>query len=274
MAKRIYAYDGDKFVSLDKLSIDPDNLAFGRSFGVFDFMRAENYKFHFLEDHLNRFKEGQHFLFGRTVYSKKVLRGILSQLQKKNKLKDSTFKLILSGIIKEGTMHPYLIIINKVYIPYDIRNYTHGARMLMEEYTREHAQYKSIYYLNTFRAFNKMKKAKAIDILFYNEDIVTEASRSNVFIVKNNAIYTPESTILQGITRKKIIEYLGQKFAIQEQDFNINELLDADEVFISSTLKKIMPVVKVGEYSIADGKVGPITNRMMVVFQSELDKIA
>lgn len=266
MKDKIYAYDNGSFVLLESLNISPDNLAFGRSFGVFDFFRAEDGVMLFLEDHLARFEEAQSFLFDKLVYSFEEINQILNQLQQHNRMQDSTFKIILSGMIINDRLEPYLIIINNPYIPYEERYYTNGCKLLMDEYSRAHPTFKSIYYLNSFRRHNLMQELDAIDILYYSTEQVTEASRSNVFIAKNNTIYTPQTSILKGVTRKAILDNLSEQYDIKVMDFGINELLEADELFLSSTLKKIMPVVQVGKHIIGNGKVGPLSEQIMKEF--------
>ncbi|MBT8228665.1 MAG: aminotransferase class IV [Bacteroidia bacterium] len=267
MKDRLIAYDNGNYVLLNDLNISPDNLAFGRSFGVFDFFRAEDGVMLFLEDHLARFENAQSFLFEKVIYSHRQLTMILNELQSRNKLKDSTYKLILSGIIRNKRLEPYLIIINNAYTPFDEKYYKDGCKLLMDDYSRAHPSYKSIYYLNSFRRHNLMQDMDAIDILYYSTEQVTEASRSNVFIVKNNTLYTPQTSILMGVTRKAILDNLSDRYDIKVMDFGINELLGGDEVFLSSTLKKIMPVVQVGEHIIGNGKVGPMTLKIMDEFK-------
>ena len=192
-------------------------------------------------------------------------------MNERNNRDMSTFKIVLSGTLKNSRLVPHLIIINENYIAFNKSLYQNGAKLLLEEYTRVNPGYKSLYYLNTFRRYNEMQDQGAIDLLFYNKGFVTEASRSNVYMVKNGAIYTPASSILNGVVRKNILEHLSTDYQLQVQDFTLNELLNADEVFITSTLKKIMPIVRLGEHTIADGTIGNYTQAIMTSFEQLVD---
>lgn len=270
MASKLIAYNNGKFVPLKKLRIEPDNLGYARNFGVFDFLRASGKKGIFIEDHLDRFENAQKFLFDEIVYSKSTILDIIDTLLSRNNLDLSTLKLILSGEIKKKKLKPYLVIINKPYKAFKKKFYLRGTKLLLREYTRASAEVKSLDYFESFKLYNQMQYEDAIDVLYYNETTVTEASRSNIFMVKNNTIYTPESSILEGITRKQILERINFENAIIIRDFSLSELLDADEVFISSTLKKVMPIVNIGDYTINIGEVGPITKQMMNAFDNHV----
>ncbi len=94
--------------------------------------------------------------------------------------------------------------------------------------------------------------------------MVSESSRSNFFIVKNGIISTPDSHILMGITRKKILELDGH---VQIRPVSFEETLEADEAFISSTTKILLPVIKIDEHKIGTGKPGPVTLAMLAKFK-------
>jgi len=89
-----------------------------------------------------------------------------------------------------------------------------------------------------------MKSVGGDDILYYNNDSVSECPRSNIFMVsQDNTIITPANNMLKGITRKNIIavaEANGLK--LEQRDISLNEMKKAKEVFISSSTKRIIPV--------------------------------
>lgn len=99
-------------------------------------------------------------------------------------------------------------------------------------------------------------------ILFNEFNQLTEASSSNVFIVKNNTIMTPplDNQILPGVTRHILLSILQQhsKFTIEERTISHEEVLTADEVWLTSSTKEIAPVVKIDENIIASGEVGDV----------------
>ena len=101
------------------------------------------------------------------------------------------------------------------------------------------------------------------EILLYNENNeLTECGACNAYIVKNGVIATPplDHQILPGITRQMLLDILRAdgSLTIEERVVTMDEVWDADEVWISSSSKEVMPVVKLDGKLVGDGKVGPI----------------
>lgn len=110
------------------------------------------------------------------------------------------------------------------------------------------------------------QKAKDLgfdDAIFVRDEIVTEGTFANCFIVdKDNTLITkaPDNLILQGITRNRLIEIAKEKgIKVVERNFDVAEMLSAKEVFLTSSSLIIRPVTKIDGKLIADGKVGEIT---------------
>lgn len=266
------SYNNGEYSYSNQITIPVDNLGYNRSFGVFDFMRMEGGVILFLEDYLERFKNSQRFLFKKAPYSKKEIKEILSTLIELNKVKESTFKFILSANIVDGKMEPHMVVLNAPYNAYPPRYFTKGSNMLDVSYVRENAEIKTLNYMTSFQHYDEMQKNKSVDILFHKKDKVSEASRSNVFMIKKGQIYTSKDDILNGITRKAIIRGFKGKLKVKVKNIGYKELLAADEVFASSTLKKVMPIVKIGKNKIGKGQVGPITKQAITRFQEISDQ--
>ena len=99
-------------------------------------------------------------------------------------------------------------------------------------------------------------------ILYNSRKEVTEAAACNVFIVKNGVIATPllDAQKLPGITRYMLLEILRRdgSIKVQERVVSLDELLQADEVWLSSSSKNIVPVVAIDGRPVGDGSVGDI----------------
>ncbi|MCF2947797.1 aminotransferase class IV [Paraglaciecola aquimarina] len=107
-------------------------------------------------------------------------------------------------------------------------------------------------------------------ILFNTKDELTEASSSNVFIVKGNTIMTPplDNQILPGITRHILLAVLREhsQFNIEERVISYQEVINADEVWLTSSTKEIAPVIQLGEHTIASGEVGDVWLHAQTLF--------
>ncbi len=97
------------------------------------------------------------------------------------------------------------------------------------------------------------------EVILVRDDIVTECSSSNLFLVKNNCIYTHPigPYILPGITREIIIDCAKYcNIEVKEVAFNKDSLMDADEVWISSSTREIVPITLIDDSPVNNGKVG------------------
>ena len=139
-------------------------------------------------------------------------------------------------------------------------------------------------HLNYLPAVVYVKKAKevgATEAIYINPDtkgkclvllanlffpVVYEGTVSNIFIVKNGVLITPENGVLLGITRKHVIQIAKEKFTVEQREVKLEELLQADEVFLTAANKRIMPVVKVDDHQIGNGKPGDRTKQLMKMF--------
>lgn len=105
---------------------------------------------------------------------------------------------------------------------------------------------------------------------------LTEGTTSNIFFVKDERVFTPDKKcgILSGITREKIIQLAHEnEISLEEGIWPGEELFKADEIFLSGTVKKIMPVSILDNHPVGKGKPGRITKKIMRLYLSLLEKI-
>ena len=103
---------------------------------------------------------------------------------------------------------------------------------------------------------------------------VCEGVGENIFIVKNNNILTPplSSGALNGITRAVVIRLLKKLgYHLIERNITPNELFIADEVFFTGTAAEIAPISKVNNRIIGNGKIGPITRKILEEFEKLIE---
>lgn len=132
---------------------------------------------------------------------------------------------------------------------------------------------KSSNLLNNFMAWAEARRLRADEpILLNGAGQITEGASSNVFLVKEQRLLTPplEAGILQGITRDLVLD-LARRAAIEaaEQPLRPEDLRHADEVFITSTLRGILPVKRCDGWPIREGRPGPLTLRLMAMYEEQ-----
>lgn len=133
---------------------------------------------------------------------------------------------------------------------------------------------KSGNYLNSVLAIAEARRRRpgaGEAILCASNGSVAEGATSNVFLVKDGAVITPglEVGILEGVTRGKVLALARQAgLPTREPGFIAPpELLAADEVFLTGAVRGILPVTSVDGRPVASGRPGPITSRLLRLYQ-------
>ncbi|HUU83655.1 MAG TPA: aminotransferase class IV [Phycisphaerae bacterium] len=138
------------------------------------------------------------------------------------------------------------------------------------------AGHKCTSYLSRLLALRHAQARRCSEALWFTtNNLLSEGSISNVFLVKDGALATPplETPVLPGITRAAVLELAaaGGIEALQRA-LTINDLLDADEVFLTNSMMEIMPVRRVEKHAIGGGKPGPMTQRLAEEYRRLLER--
>jgi D-alanine transaminase len=139
---------------------------------------------------------------------------------------------------------------------------------------------KSLNLLGSVLAKNEAYSKGAKEAILHRDGTVTEGSSTNVFIVKDSVLITHPSNhlILPGITRKVVLE-IANKLGIEvkERAFSVDELLQADEAFTTSTTQEIAPVISLimddKTFEIGSGKPGNITKKLQEDYSELISKL-
>jgi branched-chain amino acid aminotransferase len=112
-------------------------------------------------------------------------------------------------------------------------------------------------------------RAGAVEALYRDAaGEVSECTRSNFFAFYGDRLVTPHANVLFGITRAVVLEIAADSFEVVEATLRYDEVLTADELFITSSTKEILPVVQVDQHRIAQGRPGPRTQKLRDLFRS------
>jgi len=138
-----------------------------------------------------------------------------------------------------------------------------------------HGNIKTLLLLPAVMVMNKLP-SNAVENVFYDEEkrTVRECAASNIFCVKDGTVYTPPLSryILPGVERQTIVNLAKENnIPLKEEDFSIEFLKSADEVFISSTTKEVLPVKRVDDAVVLTSP-GPATKQLMKLFVEYVEK--
>ena len=262
-------YFNGQFLEKDQIHISVDNVAFLRGYGVFEFFKVHGNRPLFMEDHLNRLFRSAEGMNLSVPLSKEQISEIVFELIRRNQMPYSSMKIILSGgNSKDGFTpgEPELIVLNAPFSDVGDEAYVKGESLMLYAYHRDFPKIKSLYYATTVALQQEWKAKGHIDVLYHNGDEISEVSRSNVFLFKEGKLKTNQEDVLSGITRMHVLKAAQPHFEVTVEAIKLQELLEADEVFITSSSKKVLPIVKLDEKLIGNGKPGPLTKRMIEIF--------
>lgn len=277
-------YLNGALVPRSQAKISPFDLGFLYGYGLFETIRA--YSGHI-------FRLGWHLK--RLINSGKLLSLPANALElekacydtlKANKLGNARIRLTVS--IGEGEAvpdppkqpRPTVLVIASSYNPPTAETYLKGydARVSSIRLNSQSplARLKTANYLNNILARKEAKATGSDEALLLNErGLLCEGSTSNIFLVSGGRLITPgvESGCLPGITRQAVIEIAREMgMSIAQRGVQIEELLRADEAFLTGSLIELMPLTAVNSKPVGDGKQGRITKRLMAAYKKAVQK--
>ena len=170
---------------------------------------------------------------------------------------------------------PTVVMIQKPLPPYPAWHYQDGIKIAAVGVRRNHPRaldpaIKSSNLLNNILAMREAQSRGAEEpVLLNQEGFLAEGASTNVFLALAGTLFTPplSAGILAGITREVVLELLpGLGIPFGERSLHLEELLSADEAFLTSTTREVVPVRQVDGASVGSGRPGPLTRRVMVAF--------
>jgi branched-chain amino acid aminotransferase len=175
-----------------------------------------------------------------------------------------------------ATPHPSVVIIVKPHVGLSPEMYEHGVGVVIVDVVRNHPgtvspMIKSNNLLNCALAAQEAIRRGGFEGIMRNyRGELSECTTSNLFIVQGGVALTPplESGLLPGITREFLFD-VGQAVGIEVREHILRDedLFAADEVFLTSTTRELLPIVSVDERAIGDGRPGPVTKKLLEEFR-------
>ena len=246
---------------------------FLRSDATYDVAHVWRGSFFRLEDHLDRFERSTEHLRLNTPYGRDEIRDILIECVRLSGLREAYAEIICTrGIPKSGSRDPrecenrfYAFVVPFIWIA-DPEKQERGLHAVIGSKQRIAPEsvdptVKNYHWLDLETGLlEAYERGGETVILVAAEDNVVEGPGFNVFAVEHGTISTPDRGVLEGITRKTIIE-LAAEHGMQPEARPIpaGELGQADEVFLSSTAGGVIPVTTVDGEAVDNGEPGPVT---------------
>ncbi len=197
-------------------------------------------------------------------------------------------RMLLTRGVGDGTYNPAsspaptVVIIVKPLVPPKPDAYTHGVKVSMVSVIRNHPGsvnplIKSNNLLNNALAMQEALRKGCYEAVLRNyRGELSECSQSNLFVVRRGAALTPVlgAGLLAGITRDYLHEVgVDAGIAIEDSVLHEDDLYGADEAFLTSTTREIVPIVRVDDRVIGSGAPGPVTLKLLQAFRSRANQL-
>ena len=270
----------DKIIDADDAKISPNDGGFLYGMGLFETMRVQNAKVFRIKDHLDRLFASAKALSINNTYTPEYIADAVNKVLHANNLTDARLRLTLTNgpLDKNETPNPTLLITAVDFTPYPAEYYENGVRVILTEARQNPADplagHKTTCYASRLLVLAQARAKLATEALWFTTDNrLAEGCISNVFLVKDGTVYTPQLSagVLGGIARKTVIELANDAdIPLEQKDLTINDLLAAEEVFLTNVIMLVLPVVAIEAHTIAQGASGQITKQLMTLFHQRL----
>ena len=270
------AFVDGQFVPVAEARVPILDWGFLRSDATYDVAHVWRGSFFRLEDHLDRFERSMEHLRLSPPYDRSEIRDILVECVRLSGLRNAYAEIICTrGIPRPGSRDPrdcdnrfYAFVVPFIWIadPDKQEQGLHAEIGSKQRIAPESVNptVKNYHWLDLETGLlEAYERGGETVILVDAEDNVVEGPGFNVFAVKNDTISTPDRGVLEGITRKTIIELAAEhRIQLEARPVPADELRRADEVFLSSTAGGVIPVTTVDGGAVGNGEPGSVTRRL------------
>jgi branched-chain amino acid aminotransferase len=260
--------------------------------GVFTTMRSYGGKVFRLEQHLRRLRDSCEALFIPLQHKDEALTRAATEVLERNNLSDARLRLTVTrGLARQDPLHglrlePTAFLTATDLEPYPQEFYQRGLTVILNDEQKLNpydlqAGHKTLNYFSRLAALREANRRGAGEALWFDvHNYLQSGSISNVFVVKGSRLFTPptlqelrdkvvepapypKSATLPGVTRAVVMELAGEQ-GIERHPaaLTANDVLDADEVFLTNSIMGVMPVCRIERKAIGADKPGPVTLRL------------
>lgn len=270
-----YLYLNGAIVPTEQATLSPFDVGLLRGFAVFDLLRTVRRRPFLLSEHLERLRTSAAELGLHVPVPDDVIAQTIDTLLELNGHREATVRLVLTGGLSPDGMHfdratpTFMIMTHELHEP-PAHIYEEGARLLLVKHLRELPYAKTTNYLTMLKHRPMADKADAIDLLYHDGSRVLEAATASVYFVKNGGILAPDSDVLRGTIGELILARAADSYPVRVSAVSLQDAYSADEVFLTSTTRGVVPIVALDDTPVGTGLVGPVVRDLMGRFKTEV----
>ncbi|UFJ42942.1 D-amino-acid transaminase [Brevibacillus humidisoli] len=277
----MYYVDG-RWVEAAEAYIHPEDRGYQFGDGIYEVFRIYQGKIYQWEAHYTRLARSAKELQIAFPWTSSELQSIAEQLLDKNSITE-TDDAILYMQVTRGTaprQHEFPEGLRPILSAFARKKERPRAEMqngiaaaLIPDIRWLRCDIKSLNLLGAAMAKQQAKQQGAFEAILHRDGTVTEGSSSNLFVVKDNVLYTHPANhlILHGITRQIVIALAGTlSLEVREETFDAEFLKQADELFFTGTTVEVMPVVSLDGKPVGSGQVGEVVRKLQEAFEGTI----
>ena len=276
----VICYYNGKFAPMPECTLPMTDLAIQRGVGTFETIRIYDGVPFAMAQHLERLTgstEGAGIKAGAIIAKlPEIIREGLARPEIKGY--DGVVKPYITGgdVNDKGTFPTprfFVVFDENIHKPTNEER-KNGIALEPNRVARPYPLIKSTNYLFGFIPLSKASQTNFESLYITPEGEITEAMSSNFFLCKDGKIITaPVGRVLKGVTRDIILTLARENgFTVEERCPREEELAQADEAFITGSVKEILPVVRVGSQKIGSGRPGPAVQRLQHIFLQNMPR--
>ena len=280
-------YLNGKFIDSAQATVSVFDQGFLYGDGIFESFRSIGNQLYQFPQHYQRLLQSAKALSYPITFTREELEKILMELHLRNGLENAYYRITITrgkgqvGFQRVSENELTCLVIGREFSGFDNRFYQEGIGLTVAK-TRRNApeainpKIKSISNLNSLLGKLEAMASGAFEVIMLNnKDHVCEGASSNIFWVKDKWIFTPDAStgLLEGVTRSTIMRLCEETLNMRviTGEFKLQDLKFADEVFITSTSLEVMPVVKVDNFTINQGQVGPVAHHLRKALHHDMN---
>jgi D-alanine transaminase len=267
-------YLNGEYKPLSEASINVLDRGFTFGDGVYEVIPIFNRTIFRFDEHMQRLENSLKAIFMENPYSSSEWFSIFEKLIETVEVSEQSIYLqVTRGVTERDhdislAENPTIFAMSR---PIEKKDLSGGINAITHEDIRwQYCDIKAITLLPSVILRHKAKQQGAKEAILIRDGYITEGAASNVFICKNNEIFTPpkNNNVLPGITRDLVVEILADhKMAYSETTITGEELLNADEIWITSSTWEIVPVTQLNNMPVGTGEVGPLWQTVNKLYQ-------
>jgi len=268
-----YVYLNGSILPAREAAISPFDAGLLRGYAVFDLLQTIGGRPYMLAEHLRRFHQSAEYLGLTVPVTDEEIERTVVDLLERNGHTEATVRMVLTGGYSPDGMHfdpetpTFFIVTHELFrVPESV--YTQGAKLLTVEHSREFPEAKTTNYLTWLKNHHRIEAEGAMDLLYHDGRVISEAATASVYVVKDGRILAPERGVLRGTVGTRVLELAAGRFDIVYGPVTLDDLFSAQECYLTSSVRGVVPITSVDARPIGTGEVGPVTRELMTLYRA------